>query len=316
MSRDDKEGTNKTWAQRLCRVWSACPTPFTEKMKVDRVAIKRMVAHHLRLGVRGLFLAGTTGEGPWLTTEQKHALVATTVEYAKGKFIVAAQVTDNSSGRILENINSIRKDGAELAVIGEPYSVFPPKPEVILNTYVEAIRQSPLPIGIYDRGAHSQVFVPNAVLRRIYEEKNVILVKDSSGDPQRRKIALTARRRRPQLWLLDGHEFRCLEYLLAGYNGLLLGGGIFNGYLACRIVEAVELNDLAQAERLDKRLKRITYAVYGGKTTKCWLTGLKKLMVEIGIFATWKGHLNFPLTESCCKAIQRLLERDADVLMP
>lgn len=194
--------------------------------------------------------------------------------------------------------------------------VRPQTPEDILNTYVEAIRQSPLPVGVYDRRAPSQVFVPNTVLRRIYEEKNVILLKDSSGDPRRRKIALRARRRRPELRLFNGNEFRCLEYLLAGYNGLLLGGGVFNGYLAGKIIEAVDLDDLAQAERLDKRLKRITYAVYGGKSVKCWLTGLKKMMVEMGIFGTWKGHLNFPLTESCCKAIERLLERDADALMP
>ena len=46
--------------QRLGGVWSATPTPFTKDLKVDTVAVKKMVEHHLRLGVRGLFLAGTS----------------------------------------------------------------------------------------------------------------------------------------------------------------------------------------------------------------------------------------------------------------
>jgi 4-hydroxy-tetrahydrodipicolinate synthase len=47
-------------------VWSATPTPLDSKRRVDNASVKRLVAHHLRLGVKGLFLAGTCGEGPWL----------------------------------------------------------------------------------------------------------------------------------------------------------------------------------------------------------------------------------------------------------
>ena len=47
-------------------VWSAAPTPLTEDMRVHTNDIRRMVDHHLTLGINGLFLAGTNGEGPWL----------------------------------------------------------------------------------------------------------------------------------------------------------------------------------------------------------------------------------------------------------
>lgn len=51
-------------------VWSAAPTPFTSKMDIDLVSIKRMIKHHIRLGVNGLFLAGTNGEGQLMTNRQ------------------------------------------------------------------------------------------------------------------------------------------------------------------------------------------------------------------------------------------------------
>jgi len=46
------------------QIWSATPTPFTMDREVDRESLGRMVEHHVRLGVDGLFLAGTCGEGP------------------------------------------------------------------------------------------------------------------------------------------------------------------------------------------------------------------------------------------------------------
>ena len=57
-------------------VWSATPTPLTNDLKIDTVAIERMVKHYLRLGVKGLFLAGSCGEGPVMPDSQRRLLVS------------------------------------------------------------------------------------------------------------------------------------------------------------------------------------------------------------------------------------------------
>jgi len=304
----------KLTRKKMAGVWSACPTPFTEKMKIDQVAVRRMVEHHKRLGVTGLFLAGSSGEGPWITTQQRHCLIQTAAKWAKGKLILAAQVTDNSSARVLDNIRAAQKDGADIAIMAEPYMVEPKTPEVLLNLYREAIQESPLPMGVYDRGVNATTFIPNPVLKEIYKQKNVVLIKDSSADSKRQKIALQARNKRPSLCLLNGNEFDCISYLQAGYDGLLLGGGVFNGHLARQIMLAVADGDIAKAQRLQKQMNCIMHAVYGGRDFGCWMSGMKKLLVEMGIFRTWKNYLGFPLTKSCCKAIEKVLERDADSL--
>ena len=308
----------------LAGAWSATPTPFTDEMQVDIESVKRMVEHHIRLGVKGLFLAGTCGEGPWMPNRERRTLVRTVAKYANGKLPLAVQVTDNSAARILDNIQTAREDGASIAIIASPDFFLNPTPERVLKLYLEAVRASPLPVGIYDRGSFSAVPVPDSILKAIYAEPNVVLVKDSSLQPSRRAIALAARRKRPELRLLNGAEFNCVEYLQAGYDGLLLGGGIFNGYLAGKIIDAVAAGDLALAERLQRRMNRIMYAVYGGKKLRCWLAGEKWLLVRMGIFQTWKNFIGYPasekrgyaLTESCLRAIERVLERDADVLFP
>ena len=300
----------------LSGVWSATPTPLTQKMTVDTQSVKRMVDHHLRLGIRGLFLAGTCGEGAWMPERQKRLLVETVAKYAKGRMLVSVQVTDNSAARILDNMRTAREDGADIAVIAPPLFLLNATPRTLLNLYRHAIRESPLPVGIYDRGTFGSVVVPDDVLAQIYAEPNVIIVKDSSTNPVRRDIALAVRGKRPDLRLFDGDEFHCVDYLKAGYDGLLVGGGIFIGHLAGMIIKAVEDGDLPRAEKLQQRMNRIMYAVYGGKKITCWLSGLKRLMVEMRVFRTWNNYLDYPLTASCLRDIRKVLVKDRDVLLP
>ena len=303
-------------AGKMGGVWSAAPTPLTNDMKVHVDDVKRMVDHHIRLGVNGLFLAGTNGEGPWLPERERRRLVQTVVEHVKGTLIIAVQVTDNSSARVLDNIRAVEGDGADIAVIAPPNFFLNATNANFKNHYLDAIRKSPLPIGIYDRGDFGPVTVPGKVLKAVYAEKNVRLIKDSSINPDHAEIALAARKKRPELRVLTGYEFGCVEYLEMGYDGMVLGGGVFNGYLAGKIFEAVKSGDIRLAHRLQKRMNRIMYSIYGGKKISCWLSGEKKLLVEMGILSTRKNFPNYPLTKRCIRAIERVLEKDADVLLP
>jgi 4-hydroxy-tetrahydrodipicolinate synthase len=296
--------------------WSATPTPFTETMAVDKSSVKRLVEHHLRLGVKGLFLCGTCGEGPWMTDQQRRSLIEAVVKYAKGRLYIAAQVTDNSAPRILDNIKMVSDCGADIAVVAPPFFMDLVTPRIVEDLYLAVIEKSKLPIGIYDRGKFSSVLVPPQVLKKIYMHPRVVLAKDSSSDPERMNIALQVRAKRKDLVLLNGNEFDCVSYIKAGYDGLLLGGGIFNGYMAGCIIEAVKAGDIEKAEKLQKRMNDMMFKVFGGEECGCWLSGEKKLMVDLGVFSTWKGYLGYPLTPGCCKAIKTVIKDNADMLTP
>ena len=298
-------------------VWSAAPTPFTAGMEIDREAVRCMVEHHARLGVKGLFLAGTNGEGPWMTDAQRRTLVRAVTRSARRRFQIAVQVTDNSAARILDNIRAAAKDGADLAVIAPP-NMPPPRtvPASLLNVYQNAIRHSPLPVGIYDRPMASGGFVPDNVMAAVLAEKNVVMLKDSSGDPGRMRRALAAKRRRPDLTLLNGCEFNCLPYLKAGYDGLLLGGGVFNGYLAGQIMAATDAGQWDRAEELQQRMNRMMWNVYGGRKIACWLAGEKYLLMRLGLFRTFQNYPGYPLSAACRRSIERVLREDGEFLLP
>lgn len=299
----------------LTGIWSATPTALTDKLKVDVASTKQMVEHHYRLGAVGLFLAGTCGEGPWMQESEKRLLIQTVARHAKGRMRVAVQVTDNSAARVLDNMQCAKEDGADIAIIAPPYFLLNATPENILHFYQRAIRESPLPVGLYNVVRES-VNIPERVISKILEEKNLILVKDSSSLPSHRKMMLAAKRKRPGLVLLNGDEFQSLEYLKDGYDGLLLGGAILTAHLGRKLMDAVAAGDFTEASRIERQTLQILYSAYGGKSLGCWLSGLKWTLVQMGVFKGWSSFLNYPLTPACIQAISRVLQANAEDLMP
>lgn len=295
-------------------VWSAVPTPFTLKWGVDVESVERMVDHDRRLGISGYFVCGSNGEGAWLTQVQQSHMLKAVVRFNKGRIPVAFQVTDNSAGRILDNMRRAADEGADIAVISPPFFHIHANDRTLLALYLEAIRKSPLPVGIYDRGLSGSVPLSGKVLETLYLEPKVVMCKDSSADMARLQIALAAKKRRPEMILLNGWEFNCLPYLNAGFDGLLLGGGVFNGAMAAAIMAAHRRGAVKAAEHLQSRMNRMMYAVYGGKKISCWLAGEKHLLVRMGIFKTSLNLLGYELTPACESAIERLLVTEREFL--
>lgn len=285
-------------------VWSATPTPFTLNYSLDADSVPRLVNQHLALGVSGLMLAGTCGEGAWMRDRDRELLTRSVVAATAGRMAIALQVTDNSAIRTLDNIDLAAAWGADLAVVAAPYFLFNATPERLISYYREIARRSMLPIGLYDRGASSPYSVPQDRLLELLAEPNIVMVKDSSVNLDRKALYLKARERRPGLILLNGDEFNCVAYIAAGYDGLLLGGGIFNASIALQLIRAVRTGDRARAEALQNRMTDLMHRVYGGPKIECWLTGLKQLLVEMKVFSTNANLLGYPLTESCRGQIQ------------
>ena len=305
---------SKLSKENMRGVWSAAPTPFTEEMKIDVPSIKRMVDHHLKLGVKGLFLCGTAGEGHMITKSMRERLLAEIVERNAGKLILTVQVTDNSAPRVLERIEEAKNLGMDIAIISTPNFMMNVTPANLLSLFKEVVRNSPLPVGIYDRGEFGNVKMPTEVLSEIAQEENVVLLKDSSSSDEHMKTLLKAREQNPRLSLLNGDEFNCVPYIKNGYDGLLLGGGVFNARMANKIMELALEGRIDEADALQDRMSEMMHNVFGGDKNECWLTGQKQLLVELGVFSTNRNFYNFPLTASCAAKIKEELEREKGYL--
>jgi len=280
-------------------IWSAAPTPLTTDLKVDVASLNRMVDAAVQEGMQGLFVAGTCGEGPWLPDRERSRLFKAAVQAAGGRLKIAAQVSDNSVPRILDNVALAAEAGVDYAIIAPPATMFNATPERIVALFTEAASASTLPVGIYDLGKHRPIMIPLEALSQVYLLPNVHLVKDSSGMPDRREAALAARRQKPALKLFNGDEFRCTEYLQAGYDGFMFGGAAAIAPQLARIGELFVAGRLEEVAALDAEMKQTLLGIYGGEKIACWLTGLKHYMVCRGLFSTSASFLEYPLTAEC-----------------
>ena len=298
----------------LSGAWSATPTPLTQSLKIDKVSVKCMVKHHIRLNQKGIFIGGTCGEGPFLKRDEFRKLTATVTEANNSEMLIAVQVTDNSYDRVLDNIKAAKADGVDLAIIAEPWFIgCIDNADDMLNYYMKSIENSKLPIGIYSRGAKE---VPVEFYKKILMHPNVRMFKDSSCNEQIMKIALDAAKKRKGLTLMTGFELGMPPALKAGYTGILAGGGILIGNLTNQMLEAAKEKNWDKVERLQRYCDKINYAAYGGKKITSWLTGLKYALVQMSIFKTTSGYLNYPLSDATKKKIDAMIEKEKEILFP
>ena len=297
--------------------WSAMSTPLTYDGKIDSDALRKLVEHQIKLGVRGLFLAGTAGEGPFLPDRERQRLAELTVRYVNGRIPVAMQITDNSAERMIENLERYQDCGIDIAVIAPPFfQLNAANGDFIYDLYKQVINASQIPVGLYNRGKYSSVYVTPEVLGRLLEDPKVILCKDSASQPDFTEAIMAAKvRRNGDLAVLTGNEFDCVTYLKAGYDGVLFGGGCFNGAYAAEMCRLAYAGKFDEAQALQEHLVEVMYKVFGGKDIACWMAGQKELMVRLGVFNTPKTYLNYQLTEECSKMIDEVIRDEKDWLL-
>jgi len=102
-------------------IWSATPTPFRNDGSLDSRSVGRLVQQHLKLGVSGLFVGGTCGEGGFMPDRQRAQLVRSIKRAAGEKLHLAAHVSDTSAARVAENIRRMTDAGADSVVIARRF---------------------------------------------------------------------------------------------------------------------------------------------------------------------------------------------------
>ena len=263
-----------------------------------------MVDHHVGMGVRGILIAGTCGEGPVIARREVHKLTSLTAEAASGRLLVSVQVTDNSSCRVLENIRQAMIDGADIAVLSEPWYEIPLADTACRERYYfDVLEHSDLPIGIYVR----RKYLPPDAYRRMVAHPNVVLLKDSSLSDELMAAFVAYASERSDIVLLTGDEFHPGKYLRAGYDGILAGGCIVTGLLLQDILRAARAGEYDEVAALQAELDNIHHVIYGDERATGWLTGLKYTLKLMGVFSHECNYAAYPLSSDARKTIERLV---------
>lgn len=166
---------------RFGQVLTAMVTPFDTNGEIDLVGAAELARWLVEQGNDGLVLAGTTGEAPTLTDEERLALFEA-VRAAVDVPIIGGTGTNDTrhSARLTEEAAAVGIDGVLVVC---PYYNRPSQAGI--EAHVRAVADaSDLPVLVYDIPIRSGRKVEaETMLRLAHEVPTVVALKDASGDP-------------------------------------------------------------------------------------------------------------------------------------
>jgi len=160
-------------------------TPF-KKDKLDVDSYISLIHYHISNGTSGLVPAGTTGESPTLNHDEHHRVIELCVKESKGKIPVIAGTGSNSTDEAISLTKFAERAGADAALVVTPYYNKPTQ-EGLYQHYKAINDNCSIPIIIYNIPPRSVVDMSIETMARLFELKNIIGVKDATGDLDRVK---------------------------------------------------------------------------------------------------------------------------------
>jgi len=293
-------------------IWSAMPTPFTNELELDTESVSRLVEHHVRLGIKGLFLVSPVGEGYLMSDSMKMDLAAEVVKNNQDRMLLSMLIADNPAKLMIDNIRRIEDCGIDIAVIGFPFTPIKIEPEFLRKLYLTVLEKSPLPIAL----CHTNKVSSASLLGKILLHPKVILVKNFSNDPAKTAMILnSAKGLENELFTLGGNEANCMTSVRRSYDGFLLNSACFTGFIANAIFEFSQADRIKDAREIQDYMNSILVEIFGLDLDN-YLVGQKQMMVELGIFNTAKTLQDDQIPDECLKAIKRIAQEEKEFLLP
>jgi len=162
---------------------TAMVTPFDADGRVELGTAQKIAAWLLDNGSEGLVVAGTTGEGPTLTDQEKAGLWRAVVEAVGDRGSVIAGSGTNDTAHSIHLTREAEKAGCHAALVVTPYYNRPPQSGLVAHFQAVA-GATGLPILLYDIPVRTGRKIGHASLLALAETPNIVGVKDAVGDVQ------------------------------------------------------------------------------------------------------------------------------------
>ncbi len=258
-------------------------TPLLDRDTLDIDGLERLVEHVLAGGVQGLFVLGTTGEGPMLPYGVRRDLVSRTLRQVAGRVPVLVGITDTVLSESLALARLASEQGAAAVVAAAPY-YFPAGREPLERWARTLASGLPLPLVLYNMPEMVKVVLPVDTVRRLADLPGIVGIKDSGGDlGVFDGYARVVRDVRPDWSLLIGPEQMLPQAHGLGGHGGVCGGANVAPHLFVGLQQALERGDETLAASLQRQVLSLG-RLYGVGTEPCRVVvGIKAALRELGI---------------------------------
>jgi len=167
--------------KKLKGVIPALILPVNESGSINFKYLEKQIIYLTMAGVDGIFINGTTGEGAWLTTEEKIRVFKTVKEATKGRQVLCAACIQPSTELVINEIQVFEKFKPDYVVAVTPY-YYNVSQDIIIEHFKKIAQNSSIPVIVYNIPQCTHNKIELGTILKLAQEENIAGIKDSSGD--------------------------------------------------------------------------------------------------------------------------------------
>ncbi|WP_020410416.1 4-hydroxy-tetrahydrodipicolinate synthase [Hahella ganghwensis] len=218
-------------------------TPFDTQNQIDFPALGRLLDYLIESGVHGIVACGTTGEYYALSPEERRDLMAFIASHVGQRALLVAGVNDTHTAGSINKAKEAKDMGYQALMLAPPIYCLPRESEIIQH-YQTVSEVVDMPIIMYNFPARSGVEISIEAVLDLAKDKNIIGIKESSGDFSRALSLINART--SDFQVVCGSDDQAADYFFWGVRSWI--GGAAN-YLP---KEHVAMYDAARSGNYDQ----------------------------------------------------------------
>ncbi|WP_437181950.1 4-hydroxy-tetrahydrodipicolinate synthase [Salirhabdus salicampi] len=282
------------------KVLTAMVTPFDQNNNLDLDKTEQLVNHLIRNGTEGLVIAGTTGESPTLSKDEKVRLFEKVVEVVAGRVPVIAGTGSNNTAASIELSKVAERSGVDGIMLVAPY-YNKPNQRGLFEHFKTIANETTLPVMLYNIPGRSVVNMSVDTIVELSTIDNIVAVKESSGNLD--AMAEIIERTSNDFHLYSGDDGLTLPVLAIGGTGIVSVASHVIGNEMQQMVAAFTSGDNQKAASLHRELLPIMNGLFMAPSP----TPVKHVLNQKGIDVGGVRLPLVPLTDEEVNKLSKLL---------
>lgn len=261
------------------KVLTAMVTPFDNRGNLDLEKTTKLVDYLIDNGSDGLVIAGTTGESPTLTGEEKVALCEHVVKVVNKRVPVLAGTGSNNTHATIDLTKKVEHTGVDGIMLVAPY-YNKPSQEGLYQHFSTIAAATSLPVMLYNVPGRSSVSIDVDTVVRLSEVDNIVSIKDAAGDldAMTEMIAQTS----DDFSVYSGEDSLTLPSFSVGANGIVSVSAHVIGAEMKEMLEAIEKGERQKAAQLHQQLLPIMQGCFMAPSPSPVKTALQMKGIDVG----------------------------------
>ena len=288
-------------------IYAPVTTPFGKNGELDRGAFEHNVRAHMKHGLQGVVICGSTGEAALLDERERELLAEWARPHVGNDALLIAGVGAESTRTTLKYADSAGERGADAVLVVAPhYFGTSMTTDALRAHYLRVADESPAPVILYNIPKYMHFRLSKELVQELAKHENVIGIKDSSGDRDSLTDYLAAQG--DSFTTVTGSGQLWGTALQMGARAGILAVSLFAPALSLAVQDAAARKDGATADALQSRLTPLAKVIVG----ELGIAGVKAALDLVGLRGGMPRSPLLPLSRAESDRVRQLL-RDAEL---